>query len=453
MLFTKTFSHIQAAFTGLVSLASVRSGSGEVGGAKTSAVTKRWHPVSMLDANSAGNASNAQIAFDGHGNAMAVWSSYDGISYNICVVKFVPGLGWGEIHEMLTDNPAVVYSPQIAINEDGHAVVVWSNFDGVRSVIWANTYVPGSGWGAAICIEANDNASYAETPKVAIDTYGNAIVLWRRYDLSQRSIWANRFEPGAGWLTPTLIESNTLGDTESPQIAMHSNGCAMAVWRRCNGKQTDIWINDYTLNMGWGTARPLNARSVGDAYEPQIAISDSGSAIVVWRQSDGTGHKVWFSRYTHDTKWDASQAIEIDHTWQAFEPQIAMHRSGSAIAVWCKSNIGISSVWASSYTPNTGWSIAQMISGDSNANKAQIRISANGTAMAIWHQADEKAHVICANRFEPGKGWGQAIVFKSTLTGRADLPQIAMNDSGDAIAVWQQLNGLQENILTSVYCA
>jgi hypothetical protein len=453
MLFTKTLSHLQTAFTGLVSLGSVRLGSGEVGSSKTFTVTKSWHPVSMLDAQSAGNASNAQIAFDGHGNAMAVWSSYDGISYNICVVNFVPGLGWGEVHEILTDNAAVVYSPQIAINEGGQAVVVWSHFDGVRSVIWANNYVPGSGWATATCIEANDHFSDAETPKVAIDTYGNAIVVWRRYDVTQRSIWANRYEPGAGWLTPTLIESNTLGDTESPQIAMHGNGCAMVVWRRCSSKQTDIWINDYTLHIGWGTARRLNMGSTSDAYEPQIAISHGGSAIVVWRQSDGTGHKVWFNRYTHDTKWDVAQAIEIDHTWQAFEPQIAMHRSGSAIAVWCKSNIGSSSVWASCYTPNIGWGVAQMISGNSNANKALIRVSANGTAVAIWHQADEKAHVICANSYRPGTGWGEATVFKSALTGRADLPQIAMNDSGDAIAVWQQLNGLQENILASVYCA
>lgn len=455
MLLAKTLQHIQTVFACLFKFPSLRVRRDELGISKIAFTAPRWHHATRIERIVTNTSSHPQIALDSSGRALVVWSTHDGISYNICSAQYVPGIGWSDAVELLKNNMAVVYCPKISMNARGHAVAVWSHYDGVRSSVWAICYAPNSGWGVATSIEVDTNQCDAETPQVDIDIHGNAIVVWRRYNHTQRSIWANRYEVGAGWLIPTLIDSNHFGDAESPQIAMQANGNAQAVWRRSNNVQADIWVNHYTLNMGWSIARCLSVGANCDAYEPQIAIDQGGSALAVWRQSDGMGHKVWFSRCTHDARWCESQTLEIDDAWQAFEPQIAVYRNGNAIAVWNKFNIGRSTVWASCYTPNVGWDDAQMISANSsssNANKAQISISHNGAAMAILHQIDNESHRIYVNCYRPGVGWSDAVVLKSSLSGRADLPQVAMSESGDAIAVWQQLNGQHENIWASVYC-
>lgn len=403
MLLAKTLQHIQTVFACLFKFPSLRVRRDELGISKIAFTAPRWHHATRIERIVTNTSSHPQIALDSSGRALVVWSTHDGISYNICSAQYVPGIGWSDAVELLKNNMAVVYCPKISMNARGHAVAVWSHYDGVRSSVWAICYAPNSGWGVATSIEVDTNQCDAETPQVDIDIHGNAIVVWRRYNHTQRSIWANRYEVGAGWLIPTLIDSNHFGDAESPQIA----------------------------------------------------IDQGGSALAVWRQSDGMGHKVWFSRCTHDARWCESQTLEIDDAWQAFEPQIAVYRNGNAIAVWNKFNIGRSTVWASCYTPNVGWDDAQMISANSsssNANKAQISISHNGAAMAIWHQIDNESHRIYVNCYRPGVGWSDAVVLKSSLSGRADLPQVAMSESGDAIAVWQQLNGQHENIWASVYC-
>jgi len=84
------------------------------------------------------------------------------------------------------------YYPKIAIDANGNAVAVWSQYDGTRLNIWANRYVAGTGWGTAALIET-DNAGAAVLPRVAMDANGNAIAVWVQFDGTRNNVWANRY--------------------------------------------------------------------------------------------------------------------------------------------------------------------------------------------------------------------------------------------------------------------
>ncbi len=57
---------------------------------------------------------------------------------------------------------------------------------------WSFTTVDGA-WGNPILIETN-NAGNAVTPQIAIDSNGNALAVWYQFDGTHFNIWANRFE-------------------------------------------------------------------------------------------------------------------------------------------------------------------------------------------------------------------------------------------------------------------
>src|SRR5437764_713321 len=87
----------------------------------------------------------------------------------------------------------------------------------------------GQGWGTATLIETDSGA--ADNPDVAIDSGGNAIAVWRQFDGTADSIYANRYLAGQGWGTPTPIETGING-ADIPRVAIDGNGNAIAIWQQ-----------------------------------------------------------------------------------------------------------------------------------------------------------------------------------------------------------------------------
>ena len=122
-----------------------------------------------------------------------MWSQFDGTRSNIYANRYTAGTGWGTAALIETDNAGVASNPQIAFDAGGNAIAVWSQFDGARS-IYANRYTATTGtWGTAALIET-DNAGDALEPQIAVDASGNAIAVWQQYDGTRYNIWANRYQ-------------------------------------------------------------------------------------------------------------------------------------------------------------------------------------------------------------------------------------------------------------------
>ena len=75
----------------------------------------------------------------------------------------------------------------------------------------------------------------------------------------------------------------------------------------------------------------------------------------------------------------------------------------------------------------------------------QIAMDATGTAIAVWMQSDFNGDNIWANRFD-GASWGTAELVEADSAGTASSPQIAMDGTGKAVAVWYQGCLILDNI-------
>ena len=69
-----------------------------------------------------------------------MWVQSDGTMHNIWANRYVSGVGWQTAELIETDNAGSAYYSQIAIGQDGNAVAVWRQSDGIRDNIWANRY-------------------------------------------------------------------------------------------------------------------------------------------------------------------------------------------------------------------------------------------------------------------------------------------------------------------------
>ena len=140
----------------------------------------------------------------------------------------------------------------------------------------------------------------------------------------------------------------------------------------------------------------------GYARAPQISVDNSGNALAIWYQSDGLLDTTRFNRYNvNDSSWGTAALIETD-AGHAYAHQITHDNSGNALAVWKEADGAIFSIRASrSSAGNDSWGASALIETDAgDADHPQIAIDGSGNALAIWQQDDGTQYNIRANKFE-----------------------------------------------------
>lgn len=428
--------------------------------------------------------SDPRVAFDGNGNAIAVWSQFDGTRKNIWANRYTMASGWSAPQLIETEGGDADF-PRIAINTNGSALVVWEQTDATRRNIWANRYdAVRQAWGTAQLLEI-DNAGFAIAPHVAIDANGNGMAVWQQFDGVRNNIWANRYDAATGkWeecanangvivVCPKTIESGP-EDADGPQIAVDGKGDFLAVWRSLahgpNPNQYDsvqnrrynLWGSRHAVASGWDAPRlvsdntvllvsgvpdPANPVISGNADTPHIAMDAAGNALAVWVQSN----HLFASRYDAAlNQWaPVPRRVDQDPNWTAAAPQITMNAMGDAIVVWEQYFDNLphdgtpawKNIRAGRYSAATRlWGAPQLVetSDTGHALAPHIAIDALGDALAVWRQWDGARYSVWANRYDALAGWGTALLAENIDSGDALSPHVAVDGAGNATAVWAQ---------------
>jgi len=366
-----------------------------------------WGTAVPIVADITNSASAPQVAIDAQGNALAVWVEKfaTGRTY-LESNRYTPAGGWtataaGSIE---TDNVGDANDPQIALDGSGNAMVVWTRV----GKVWSSRRPAGSGWEREVEIEPENAATFASIAQLAVNASGTAQVVWRERDFDRDLVLSNRYTPGSGWGTvASIVASQANDEVMAPQIAIDANGNGLAVWQLYQGTSVDLLANRYTAGSGWRTARSITADKTHDVTASQIALDANGNALAVWTQAATTANSViWYDRYpAAATDWDTAATIgPIVPFSNLVTPHFALDANGNATAVWQQYISGQKAynIMASRYTAGGTWGAAELIEADDSgdASVPQIGVSANGNAVAVWQQSDGTRTNIVANRLE-----------------------------------------------------
>jgi hypothetical protein len=358
---------------------------------------------------------------------------------------------WGT-PEIIDGDAVEAYSPQVAVDTEGNAVAVWYQNDGSYSRIYSNRYNAISGtWGTAQAIASNIGNAYA--PQVAVDLDGNAVAVWHQYDGQYWNIYFNRYDALLDeWGTAQTIEGNA-GEAVVPQVAVDLDGNAVAVWCQWDGSYYIINSNRYDAALGtWGVVQTISDNTT-DANFSQVAVDPEGNAVAVWYQFDGSHVSIYSNRYDAISgMWGMAQVIE-GNTGEAYNPQVAVDPDGNAVAVWMEEEGGNFNIYSNRYdAPSDTWGTPQAIEGNTgNALDPQIAVDPSGNAVAVWHQYDGQYWNIYFNRYDALLDeWGTAQTIEGN-TRNAFYPQVAVDPSGNAVAVWHQSDGSYGSIYSNRY--
>ncbi|MBL0226644.1 MAG: hypothetical protein IPQ16_14045 [Geobacteraceae bacterium] len=458
-----------------------------------------WGTAIVIDSDDSGLAKYPQVAMNAAGDAMAVWQQSDGTRDNIWANRYTAGIGWGSA-AMIETGSGAASDAQVAMSGDT-AIAVWSQHDGTRISIFSNSYRVGEGWRGSELLET-DSVRNADKPRVAMDSSGNATVVWQMYTFPGEPVYKvfmSRFSVVGGWGSATEIPTASTGDHD-PQVAMDVRGNGLIIWWDVEGVLGKLWSKRYTAGAGWGPAALVELFSNENNRNHQVAMDAQGNALVTWGSSDGSLAHLWGKRYNAAsgwgtafqadtsvyglgdyqlamnvqgnavavytasvagvvqatylpaTSWQAAALIENDNHGDAGAPQVAMDTQGNATAVWEQSDGERYSIWAARYSPATGWGTPEVIEPDptQNARAPRVAMDAQGNAIAVWPHFDGIRYNIWANRYTAGGGWGEPVLLE-TDDGDARVPRIAMDAAGNAVVVWFQNDGARNNIWANRY--
>ena len=343
-------------------------------------------------------------------------------------------------------NDGEAYEPRIEMDGSGNAFVVWHQlYDTNNCDIWSNAYTTGSGWGTAERIEADTGD--ARYPEISVNDGGEAMAVWHQSDGTRYNIWANRYT-GTGWSTAVEVDSDDTGDAEYPHVDMNDSGDAVAVWQQSDGSIYSIWANQYTSGSGWQGAEVIDSEATYNALAPRVAVDSSGNAIAVWKQYDGSVYSIWSNRYVAGSGWLSAAALELDDAGSAEKLQIDIDDNDNVHVVWRQSDGSVYNIWTRLYTNGSGWGSVEVLeTGSDTCDDPYIDVSGNGHAAATWWSD----HDVSVNRYTPAGGWvtAESLAYDSSYGDNLTAPSIAVNDSENAAAVWRHYESYSSDEIRS----
>ncbi len=419
------------------------------------------HPSSPIGNVSSGgeDAHDPRVAMDNLGNTIIVWSQFDGSNDQIFMSEYRNNT-WTH-PEDLSDNisPSGENTndiPQVAIDNNGNAIIVWSQFDGSNDQIFMSEYRNNT-WTHPEDLSDNISPSgeNAHNPQVAMDDNGNAIIVWSQFDGSNDQIFRSKYSDNT-WTHPEYLSDNISPDGESalvPQVAMDNNDNAIIVWRQFDGSNNQIFMSDCRNNI-WTHPKYLTdniSPSGENAYDhPQVTMDNNGNAIIVWRQYYGLNSQIFKSEYRNSTwRHPANPTDHISPSGEsAYDPQVSMDNNGNAIIVWRQSDGHNSQIFMSEYRNNV-WRYPENLSdnicpsGGDTYEFPQVAMDDNGNAIIVWSQYSIywARHHIFMSEYR-NNVWKHPEDLHDTIVGTEEvsyeLPRVAMDNNGNAIIVWPE---------------
>jgi hypothetical protein len=143
--------------------------------------------------------------------------------------------------------------------------------------------------------------------------------------------------------------------------------------------------------------------------------------------------------------------VKADDTTKAEGVRLDVGVNGDAFVIWTQdapSEGARNDVYASRFSGGAWSADPERIDAYDAGNKStpDIAVDGTGTAYAVWAQADEDFENIYVTEYTPGSGWANPILIEPPSEdpnddGDATAPRVDTNRAGNVFVVWGQIFG------------
>lgn len=247
------------------------------------------------------------------------------------------------------------------------------------------------------------------------------------------------------WSDPVTISGS---NAYNPQIAVNQDGSAIAVWCRSDDSipysKVEYAVFEYGL---WSAAAPIDTTNPDDSQEllPQVGVDNQGGAVAVWQAGGSPGNVVRAGTYDFDSDTWFTQDISACEGNTRQHAALAVNNSGAAFVVWELLDLNNNAFGIeSNHLIDGDWYEVDTVTTSSILQEIFPRIAVDpvGNAQAIWTEWNPSTYAFTINssrRSITYDSWDGAQVisdFGNFNETRIPFADIGVDNSGEAIAIW-----------------
>ncbi len=246
----------------------------------------------------------------------------------------------------------------------------------------------------------------------------------------------------ADWLEPQDISAANEVVDGRPEVAVDPAGNAVAIWERHVGGEEIVEASERPAGGDWSEPEVLSLPGE-EGQDSRVVIDASGTAIAVWITGESpTGFVVRSAARLPGGEWSEPEDVS-DSISEAVTPLLAVDAASEAVAVWTAFEGGDRILQGAVRSANGDWSEPDDLSEAGEdvtpLDAPDVAIDASGTAIAVWKLLSGNDIVQAAVR--PGGGdWEEPDDLSVAGQGGGE-PSVAMDEAGEAVAVWTRLDG------------
>ncbi|MCA9668497.1 MAG: hypothetical protein KC503_23055, partial [Myxococcales bacterium] len=312
----------------------------------------------------------------------------------------------------------------------------------------------GKHWRASVRVDIG--ATREDQPQIAIDAAGNALLVWIETSSIASDVKAARFDAAsATWSTPVRLDIGASSETE-PRIAMvGSGGDAVVAWIETSSIATSVYAVRYSAQSNSWSARQRLDRGATDEAQLRLAGSESGDAMAMWVEPGSITDELHAARFVGATQsW--AQDVRIDSgTSGEDQPQLAMDAGGSALALWIDKRSIADELHAARFDAAlASWSTPVRVdSGVRDETSPRLAVNSSGNAVAIWIELGSIADDVRAARYDATSASWLASTRIDISSQDESEPQVVIDSSGNALALWIEGSSISTTVRSSRYSA
>ncbi len=458
------------------------------------------------DFTSSDRASFPQIAMNDDGDFVVAWQDYDSGDYSILSRSNIDGT-WGDAVTLNENTTGSARQPDVAITNDGDFVVAWSEYVGRYSTTdyFALKYKRNVNNSFGSTITAVDDfvltgspgtTINVELPSINLDENDNLLlgfidndqnrVRTVTMDSNDNQIRTTSYNTGtfvddldiavdpSGNINIAYTDGSNFDFIRLNEFGSYIQGYNAISIDGINSVQVELagddvitvftgpeFSNDAVYkkfsapnvnSIGTGEFVKINDESNYSAQELHLSeADDNGDFIAVWKGTESSSSEIFAQRFNQNGEKVGSNITVTRPDNGIFEdsPKVALDDDGNFIVAWLQGQDLVFKQFDAN-GDSTSLTVAIAAAGsDINSNRFDIAIQ-DDEAVIVYRSTEFSNEGLKANRIS-----GSTVSSLINISGTYfdTNPAVAIDESGDAIIVWEDYTGGDYTYLTAVTMA
>jgi len=293
-----------------------------------------------------------------------------------------------------------------------------------------------------------------ENPVIAMDAEGNFVVVWNSYFQGGRSndIFGRRFDSNCTPLSEEFqinIETSSNIETGSnqrePSVAMDAAGSFVVAWYGPGEDEEDIFARRFDHNgQPLGSEFRVNSYTNDRQLYPRVAMNNDGSFVIVWESMnipEQDNKTICGQLYDSNGLNIGPEFVINEEASDSRYPDVAMDAESNFAIVWMRDKSSSSIIGRLYNADGTAKTEPFEVSTIKfrYITQPSIAMDKEGNFVVAWDGDPNFASLddIHARRYGfDGTAIGEQFIVNTSIEGPQQNPQVAMNNRGRFIIVW-----------------